>query len=1012
MARRSRSNFEIGKALRHIIALVVTFLFTALHASGLLQSPSSFGQAAAPANQEESTALELGKPIERELAAGQKHAYQVALSEGQFMRVEIRDLGTDVGVWTYSPSGEAMNPWQPVGEPFDVKPVSWVAGSTGFYRIQVYVSSKAAAGRYEIRLTELRPANENDRALQEARQFFREYVRLHDQGRYAEATSSIRRALEIREKVLGPDNILVATTLGFLANDYNNIGDYASAESADLRSLKIKEKLLGSDHPDVAHELFSLSMTYRNRGDSAKAEEAQLRAIAILEKFHKSESATAAAILDGLADIHYERQDYQGAEAYSEKARGIWEKLLGANHFHIASSFTFLGRVAYDRGDYTRAEEMFQRALTLSEAALGQENLRVTRYRNDLARLYCTTGDYPKGEAIYRHVLALHEQKAAMSHPAVQDSLFGLARCYAAQGNASEALKLQSQASEIEERYIAVNLSVGSEREKQAFLATLSSRSSRNISLHLQLAPHDPIALNLAVTTLLQSKGRVQDAMSASLSALRQRFSQDDQKRLDQLGDVTSRLASLVLNGPQKMPVTEYQQRTTALEEQRDGLEEEMNRRSAGFYAASKPVTLAAVQAAIPADAALIEFAVYRPFDPRSPNDQKQSGKPHYVAYVVRSQGEVQWSELGEADAIDSAIDNLRRALRDPRRKDVKKLARAVDKLVMQPLYLPAGDAVHLLISPDGKLNLIPFEALVDRQGRYLAKNYLISYLTAGRDLLRMQVMRESKSSPVVIADPVFGEPDVVQIAAVSGRVKLVSSTGKRGVTSGDDPMSIYFAPLRGTREEAHVIHSLFPDSQVFTGAHATKSALTHVSAPRILHIATHGFFLEGQSGAESPGSETGKQRSVSVKRRIENPLLRSGLALTGANLTRGRGGEGILTALEASTLNLWGTKLVTLSACETGVGEVKDGEGVYGLRRSFFLAGSEALVMSLWSVSDQVTREMMTAYYTGLKQGSGRGEALHRAELAMMKRKGREHPFYWASFIQSGDWRSLNGRN
>jgi CHAT domain-containing protein len=127
--------------------------------------------------------------------------------------------------------------------------------------------------------------------------------------------------------------------------------------------------------------------------------------------------------------------------------------------------------------------------------------------------------------------------------------------------------------------------------------------------------------------------------------------------------------------------------------------------------------------------------------------------------------------------------------------------------------------------------------------------------------------------------------------------------------------------------------------------------------------------------------------------------------------LNKGSGDDGILTALEASNLNLWGTQLVTLSACDTGVGEVKNGEGVYGLRRAFFLAGSETLVMSLWPVSDYVTRELMTEYYGGLKKGLGRGEALRQAQLDMLKRKGRQHPFYWASFIQSGDWANLDGK-
>ena len=121
--------------------------------------------------------------------------------------------------------------------------------------------------------------------------------------------------------------------------------------------------------------------------------------------------------------------------------------------------------------------------------------------------------------------------------------------------------------------------------------------------------------------------------------------------------------------------------------------------------------------------------------------------------------------------------------------------------------------------------------------------------------------------------------------------------------------------------------------------------------------------------------------------------------------------GASVLTALEASNLNLWGTKLVTLSACDTGVGQVRNGEGIYGLRRSFFLAGAETLVMSLWPVSDYVTREMMTAYYTGLKAGLGRGEALRKVQLAMLARQTRRHPFYWASFIQAGDWTPLDNR-
>jgi CHAT domain-containing protein len=206
----------------------------------------------------------------------------------------------------------------------------------------------------------------------------------------------------------------------------------------------------------------------------------------------------------------------------------------------------------------------------------------------------------------------------------------------------------------------------------------------------------------------------------------------------------------------------------------------------------------------------------------------------------------------------------------------------------------------------------------------------------------------------------------------------------------------------------------LFPETQVLTGRQAAKDILKQVDAPGILHIATHGFFL--QEATEDATSLPGTAATKDAPKKedaasLQNPLLRSGLALAGANVNKTAADNGILTALEASDLNLWGTKLVTLSACDTGVGEVKNGEGVYGLRRAFILAGTESLVMSLWPVSDYVTRQLMTQYYTGLKSGLGRGEALRRAQLAMLNRKDRRHPFYWASFIQVGEWANLEGK-
>src|SRR5581483_4799483 len=181
--------------------------------------------------------------------------------------------------------------------------------------------------------------------------------------------------------------------------------------------------------------------------------------------------------------------------------------------------------------------------------------------------------------------------------------------------------------------------------------------------------------------------------------------------------------------------------------------------------------------------------------------------------------------------------------------------------------------------------------------------------------------------------------------------------------------------------------------------------AVERLVAPRMLHIASHGFFAR-----ESRVSHDHDDQHERHDQLLDNPMLRSGLVLAGVQ------DAGTLTAMEAAGLNLWGTKLVTLSACDTGVGDVRNGEGVYGLRRAFVIAGAETLVMSLWPVSDYVTRKTMTAYYTGLRDGLGRGDALRRAKLAMLKgtagRHPFRHPYYWASFIQAGQWASLDGRH
>ncbi|MEO0949473.1 MAG: CHAT domain-containing protein, partial [Cyanobacteria bacterium J06641_5] len=322
--------------------------------------------------------------------------------------------------------------------------------------------------------------------------------------------------------------------------------------------------------------------------------------------------------------------------------------------------------------------------------------------------------------------------------------------------------------------------------------------------------------------------------------------------------------------------------------------------------------------------------------------------------------------------------------------------ARELDRLLMAPVREMTGDASHLLLSPDSSLNLLPFAALVDEDGQYLVQSYRLTYLTSGRDLLQRRYREQAPQAPLVLANPAYGSPGTR--SQTVGDRNRGSSSGNNDNRRSGRLATLEFGPLPGTKVEGEALANIVPDLTLLTETEASENSLKSWQRPKILHLATHGFFLE----PEEPSNPS----EPNINR--ENPLLRSGLALAGFNQRQSDGEDGVLTALEVTGLNLRGTRLVVLSACETGLGDITAGEGVYGLRRAFTLAGAESQLMSLWEVSDDGTQELMVAYYRRLQNGEGRGEALRQVQLEMLQNPDRAHPFFWAAFIPAGDWSPL----
>jgi CHAT domain-containing protein/Tfp pilus assembly protein PilF len=1162
LPRSARSNRRSWRNYCSLI-LFISLLFTSLPPIQIQASQDGIytGLVGPEINGQQVQQPEPGNPIEHGLAGGQSHyyAYQLVLVAGQYAQLVVDQRGIDVMIKLFGPNGQQISEFDSVIGTQGQERVSWVAEAAGSYRVDVVARFKnAAAGRYGIQVAELRFATENDRALHEAHKLRAEYFRLFREGKYDEARPIAERVLAIRERVLGPEHPDVAQSLSNLAFLFSSMGDYdgaeplfqravaiaekalgrehpilsvylenlgnvyiemqnyARAEPLYRRVLTIREKALGEEHPLVSNTINNLALLSIKRGESDKAEPLYLRALALVEKSSGPDSLDVVLFLGNLASLYDKLAEnqpnyYDKSEPLYLRALSIKEKILGPEHPSVADSLSSLAFLYEMRGDYAKAEPLFQRALAIGEKTLGPEHPFIARGLYGMATLYVRRGEYAKAEPLFQRSLAIREKVLVPEHTDIGESFYSLGALYTAKGDIAQAVTSLSRVNTVIERNFALNLASGSERQKIAYLSLVSRLTDLTLTLQSQFAPNDAQALNLAFTTLLRLKARALDAMTDTIATLRRHATPQDRELFDKVKEARSQLASLKLKDSGDANPDTYLTRVKKLENDVEDLEGQLSSRSAPFRVQTQPVTLSAVQAALPASSALVEFALYKPLDPKT----EKSRSPRYLAYVLAPQGQPKWVDLGEFDKIDRAVDAWREALRDPNRTDVKLLARDVDERVMRPVRSLLGETRRLLLAPDSKLSLIPFAALVDEQNQYLIDRYSISYLTSGRDILRLQTQQPSKTAPLVVANPDFG-----RFATIAMRTDRGAAKSRAQI----DTNQIFFQPLPGTEDEALAIKALLPKASVLRREQATETALKRASGPRILHIATHGFFLDnqdaapvendplrlGSSGATAvvasdeanpytvqfeatPQFEAAQEKVKGFRTRglnayivksevkgkgtffrvragnfptqteaqkygadlqekgvvsdffvtryeppqrglmeqtssvneplsnlrlskfatkVEDPLLRSGLALAGANQGKSGEDDGVLTALEAAYLDLLGTKLVVLSACDTGVGEVKNGEGVQGLRRALVLAGSETQVMSLWPVSDESTKDLMVPYYKALQQGEGRCEALRQVQLRMLRgRKDQRHPFYWAAFIQSGEWANLDGQ-
>lgn len=840
------------------------------------------------------------------------------------------------------------------------------------------------------------------------------------------ASTELHAALRLREGALRGATAEYAQSLADLATLQSLRGENPAAEATYRRLLILQEQVLGADALEVAQTAGHLGSIYQDLGDIERAEAHYRRALTITEAHFAQGGAQARqgqklppptevlryTVHLGVLAYHQGRLD-EAAEllgrvkALAEERRWPERELAGLH--------ALLGGLAQARGLPREAGGHYHRALLLLRDERGLSGEALWLARTQAARLHLQLAHFSPAESLGRQALAEAERLRGPRSREVGDLLSLLAAAVAGLGRGDEAAALLERALMLSERRLRAERYAFTEARLLSYLALLQHGEEAWIyTLLCRMKDGQPgkeEMTRLALAAALLRKGRAVDEVGAAGQALFRTLGGEGAEEFAQLRALRSQYAALSLAGPGALSPAAYQERLADLLAQADRLEETLLRRADARRALGPlsrstvgpdPLSISIsgqVAAALPADGALVELVLFHPremdgLQPLDPN----GGEGRYLALVLQpgpagSAPQVLARDLGPAAVVNRAARRLLRALSDRGSPASAYQAPAAElaRLIWEPLRPALRGRRAVFLSPDGALGLLPF-AVLPEDGVPLLDRYQLSYLTSGRDLLPSPDRQPRPAAEaVIVADPDFTSSQPGPMAPLVSRPQRARSL-----------LGWSFAPLPGTRREAEALLARFPASRVLLGEQATEAALLSLSAPGVLHVATHGLFIDDEAGARGGRGPAGVA-VPGVEVPSPTPLLRAALVLAGAAGGAGRneGADGLATALEVAGMDLWGTQLVVLSACDTGRGEAVPGQGVYGMRRAVMAAGAESLVTSLWRVDDGATAALMIAFYDGMLAGRGRAQALQ--EAAQQVRRSHPHPYYWAPFVLLG---------
>jgi len=812
-------------------------------------------------------------------------------------------------------------------------------------------------------------------------------------GNYSAAEALYIKAKDILKEAVGEKSPDYASCLNDLAQTYWEMGNYSAAEPLYIESKNIRKEILGEKNPDYAISLNNLAVLYQEMGNYPAAEALFLEAKNIIKEVKGKQNPDYALALNNLAVLYWAMGNYPAAEPLYIEARNINKEILGEKHPDYAFSLNNLAKLYQAMGNYTAAEPLLLEAKIIRKETLGQKHPDYATSLNNLAGLYKTMGNYKAAESLFLEAKNIRKEVLGEKHPDYATSLNNLACLYDAMGNYPLAETYYLNCLEKINDAVFQNFAFLSEKEKEMYFKTQAGNFENFYSFSLKRKKDNPEITQIVFNNVVKNKGLLLKSSTAMRSAILNSNDTALISKYDKWIGIKREISKLY-----STEISKRIKNPEDLEQMANTVEKDLVRGSQIFsdFQKVQKLTWESVRNSLKQGEAAIEFVHFK--------DGKKQDTILYCALLIKphcKQPEmIQLFCEKELESILGTNKSNNLLYINSIYGTNQNTSEQLYNLVWMPLekYLEGVKTVYY--SPDGLLHKISFSAFGKSNDKYLCDEYTLSRLsTTGK-----VVTHESYNIDKDITAGIFG-----------GIEYSTDSTTKK-----------IWQYLPGTKNETDKINQIFKSKKLkteyFSGKSATEGSFKKLFAfnqqnqkPEILHIATHGFFYPDPEelkkeeekrtiAEEAPLVFRGGNSGFGLWQFVmnKNPLMRSGLVFSGANNVwnekyAGEGEDGVLTAQEVTQLDLQKTQLVVLSACETGLGDIKGSEGVYGLQRAFKMAGVKYLIMSLWQVPDNETSEFMTQFYGRLLLTKDIQRSFNETQSEMRQ---KYDPYYWAAFV------------